>query len=827
MQRAAGEDPPQNPETAEPAGNRAVATTVDRGVLTFGGAVLFLATLAATMATGGDPGMTWDEPAYLHSARGDLPRPADVAADATSESSRGDRSDKRHRHCGIRQWFARLLRCRSASELREIVSKRGILQAWDYNRYGPNFHPPLSGVLAVAMHEVTRPVLDDWVAWRAASAVEFALAATVLFLFLGRRDGPWVGAAAALSLVCMPRVFGDAHIFGTDMPMMAAWALAALAFWNGLESPRWRVLFGVALGVCFVTKFSAMLVVLPILVWLLAYRVVPRFSAAGAVTAGLATAWVAWPLAVAGIEVARLAEAIRVATQTRLSAAAAAAGAMSRHVAYVDVRDLAVQSALPAWILLVPLGLWLAWCLFAALPLAPRSIRETGGGLKLWLAGLAIAPAAALALNPTWWFDTLPQLGHYYQITAGRSGALPDIEIFYLGKKYIYSLPWHNGFVLAAVTVPVLILALAAAGLASALWWARREPLRMYFVLQALALPLLRMLPTPAHDGVRLMLPTFFFLAGLAGWGFGLIVRLAEQLRTEEYSVHLVPGIALVVLFAAPLHGLWRSHPYELSFYNGLIGGLPGAQRAGFEPTYWYDAVTPPVRAALNDAETGLPAGAVLHPPDPRSAVPVFDELQAMGLLRADIGLGEAPAGQFPYMHLLSHSSKAVPFTRLLYALRPWYASGSEGVRLFSVYDPASVSRAFVLTLLLDDNSSRGLRRQVNRDMIERARRSPHAVELAGTLLLELGVDGALARAREREPEAVPVIEHLARRPNDLQQVLSRRKQAVVEAVEILVRVAGRRPALLQRIVEYEGYLPAEDLGEYLDSFMTPQRAAP
>ena len=32
-------------------------------------------------------------------------------------------------------------------------------------------------------------------------------------------------------------------------------------------------------------------------------------------------------------------------------------------------------------------------------------------------------------------------------------------------------------------------------------------------------------------------------------------------------------------------------HPFGLSYYNLLIGGLPGAERLGLELTYWSDAV--------------------------------------------------------------------------------------------------------------------------------------------------------------------------------------------------------------------------------------------
>ena len=46
-----------------------------------------------------------------------------------------------------------------------------------------------------------------------------------------------------------------------------------------------------------------------------------------------------------------------------------------------------------------------------------------------------------------------------------------------------------------------------------------RDALPWYLALHLATLPLLRMLPTPAHDGVRLLLPTFFFLACFAGIG--------------------------------------------------------------------------------------------------------------------------------------------------------------------------------------------------------------------------------------------------------------------------------------------------------------------
>ncbi len=53
---------------------------------------------------------------------------------------------------------------------------------------------------------------------------------------------------------------------------------------------------------------------------------------------------------------------------------------------------------------------------------------------------------------------------------------------------------------------------------------------------------------------------------------------------------------------------LVRIHPYELSYYNELVGGPRGAWQRGFELTYWYDAFTDKVlttstASSLPDAE--------------------------------------------------------------------------------------------------------------------------------------------------------------------------------------------------------------------------------
>ena len=54
-----------------------------------------------------------------------------------------------------------------------------------------------------------------------------------------------------------------------------------------------------------------------------------------------------------------------------------------------------------------------------------------------------------------------------------------------------------------------------------------------------------------------------------------------------------------MVFLLASIH-IARSHPHYLSTYNLLVGGPSGAEKLGFETTYWLDAVTPDILQAVN-----------------------------------------------------------------------------------------------------------------------------------------------------------------------------------------------------------------------------------
>ena len=162
------------------------------------------------------------------------------------------------------------------------------------------------------------------------------------------------------------------------------------------------------------------------------------------------------------------------------------------------------------------------------------------------------------------------------------------------------------------------------------------------------------------------------------------------------------PALAALTLGPAAF-ALISVHPFELSYYNKLIGGPRGAWNAGFELSYWYDAFTP---EAIADIQAKLPEGAwISHANQKSDPIMVFQDLQSL-VLRGDLVALQAESwNRFPYVWLLTHDSKADCFSRLLFAMTPIYALEPrqlDGTRVASVFDPKAVECAWALQLMLD-----------------------------------------------------------------------------------------------------------------------------
>lgn len=791
---------PDSATNIQTSGDTATEPGGDRPRWTWRASVLvFAAAVAASVPTAGDFGVTWDEPAYRYS------------------------------QVFSAQWWRQWTAVRSWDDVKAQVDADTLLYFWPYARFGVNFHPPLAGQVSLAGHAVFGHWMKDFPSRRMASILEFAAAIAIGCHFLARRYGPATGLVMAGSFLLMPRVYGQAHLLDTDIPGMLLWASAALAFWNGLHQPDgrgWRVLVGVLLGLAFLEKMAAVGVLLPLLAWLVVARLPLAFTRkagrAAWIDAAVTLGLMLMPLGLAFVEIQLL--------QRRLPPPAQA------DLFFLD--SPRPSASLPGVVLAVPAVVWgLRRLLARWRPNSPIWGGERPG-LETFAAILAFAPLVGWLGNPAWWRETMIRMTHYYTLSNDRQGALPDILILYAGQAYKYSLPWHNGWVLAAITVPPTILAAGLVGIGWGLRRFRTDRLPLYFLVHMATLPALRMLHTPAHDGVRLMMPSFFFLACFAGWG---AVRIGGAVASR---VRWGPALAAVVVLAPALVSLVRIHPYELSYYNAFVGGTPGAWSRGYELTYWYDAFTPAVIADMNRL---LPPDAELDHLNPKtdSSMQVFIDQQSLGHLRPDIRLGRRTADKFPHVVLLTQDSKATAFTRLLFAMEPWYASRPSqlgGLRVATVADPTAASRAWALSLLADGPGvprpnaplapgwvrsslpilarfwGDGLQLDVplghNQGIFDWARRDPQSLKAAAR--------GLAADLATQDPDVtrltqliIPIVDGRADavRVNLLQQIIGVRPEALVEAVSILV---DHPDAVLSVLTRY-GYTDPASVGGYLD----------
>ncbi len=385
--------------------------------------------------------------------------------------------------------------------------------------------------------------------------------------------------------------------------------------------------------------------------------------------------------------------------------------------------------------------------------------------------------------------------------------------------------------------MPVAILGASVIGLFWSISQVRRDRLPFYFLVLFLTLPVVRMFRTPAHDGVRLFLPTFFFLAAFSGWGAIVLADfLARLIRAPARYTRL--AISGVVLGSAAF-SLLRVHPYELSYYNELIGGPRGAWQRGFELTYWYDAFTDDVIADLNRQLPANPEIDYFNPMTETSVI-VFQELQSLGVLRGDITLATRAPDRFPFVWLLTQDSKAVAFTRLLFVMRPWYASHPwqlGGAQVAAVGDPVAVSRAYALKTLLEapnhdppEPDSAPLWIQKHAPWMARlwgdGLIKPKRLTLDDQVLDWSRADpaGLLAAGRQIATKRPITNDKNAQRLMDLlksngtrqylvQQLLDRRPEALVEGIEML---NSHRDEIVKVMTRF-GYTDPQSIGGYLD----------
>ena len=233
--------------------------------------------------------------------------------------------------------------------------------------------------------------------------------------------------------------------------------------------------------------------------------------------------------------------------------------------------SLALLTKIHAWCLLPIFGVW-AFC-----RLPPRRA----------LAAMAIWTLVGISLFwlgwPWLWQHPVSRMRAY----LGTGVARHTIYTQYFGAVFAdRDVPWHYPWFYFAATVPLGLHFLGGVGLVQGYKNRRADAFPVLLAGTIVAFLVLFSTNVPIYDGERLFLHVFPAWALLIGLGFGAVWN---HFRSNALWSKL--RIILIVLLLSQGYGTVSLHPFGLSFYNGLTGGLSGAERLGLELTYWNDAV--------------------------------------------------------------------------------------------------------------------------------------------------------------------------------------------------------------------------------------------
>jgi hypothetical protein len=485
----------------------------------------------------------------------------------------------------------------------EFFTPANINKNFHWERGGAPVQAPLGHWILGWAHYVFDPMPDNpasvsLTSARFAPAIAFGLLIFMVGGWTARREGVLAGTMAAVAVALMPRLFGHAHLAALDMLTTLFFVAAVLAAIEASRGGRsWQfALAGVVWGAAILVRLHGLLLAPPVLCWLISRTPAweSSFRASWAlqkwvkallrgpavwVAAGVITFVAGWPwLWLAPLERFQL-------------FLASGSARMALHTFYLGQvwadRDVPwhypwVVSAATVPVGLLVLGLIGLWGRFA-------------NGLWSRLRGNGERPAQAQA-------DTRAASGE--------------------------QVPKDEG---------ILLICVAA------------------FVLTVFSWP-----GVPVYDGERLFLMVFPLWAVWAGIGARCLVearssggkskipwnlensegrnshhatigsrRVKFEQQLQEYHrkalashvAHRAPAdagpvwgqrwhfgtVAILVFVALQATGLIVYYPCHLSYYNLLVGGVAGAERLGFEATYWGDTVREPMLAEAVRLTDGKP----------------------------------------------------------------------------------------------------------------------------------------------------------------------------------------------------------------------------
>lgn len=326
--------------------------------------------------------------------------------------------------------------------------------------------------------------------------------------------------------------------------------------------------------------------------------------------------------------------------------------------------------------------------------------------IAAWTAGalVIVGPLTFWATWPWLWYETWSRFSEYFAFHLHHY----HVATTYFGTNWELA-PWHYAPVMTAMTMPPVVLALAVLGIWVWTRMVREGAPRLQAdetasgddtwrgaVLLLLAWGLVvnivpSMLPwAPKYNGVRLFLPVFPYIAGLAGVGFWWLSWVVIEYGKERWGAGIAafPSranslLAVLAVFACVV-AVGNCHPFGMSYYSSLVGGPSGAHRLGMEPTYWGDTYLAGVGWLNENAEPD--AVVWINVVGFASSVEVY---RPLGMMRGDLQItaGDEQLEGADYVVVQHKPSEMSPLMqRLADEGKPLFVEALDGVALLWVF---------------------------------------------------------------------------------------------------------------------------------------------
>jgi 4-amino-4-deoxy-L-arabinose transferase-like glycosyltransferase len=316
---------------------------------------------------------------------------------------------------------------------------------------------------------------------------------------------------------------------------------------------------------------------------------------------------------------------------------------------------------------------------------AERMERSSGA----WLGSmLVIGPLVLIGTWPWLWHGTWSRLLAYAKFHLTHVHYTYE----YLGINYFQPPhPVSVPFVMTLFTVSATVLALSSIGVLH-----RREELRppwrtkpndptgrntevlwlgcMLAPLLAIALP-----SSPIFGGTKHWITAYPFLALFAGWGLLAVVEGAEVWTGMRWPSWAFSALCLMPSAVETAH----SHPFGLSHYTPMAGGVPGAADLGMNRQFWGFTTGSLAKWIVGR----LPQGGSVWICDTTTGA--WAMMQRDGLIPSNIRpVSSMSAADLVLVHHESHFAEVDYQAWVAYGtVRPVFVLRYDGVPIISVYE--------------------------------------------------------------------------------------------------------------------------------------------